>query len=356
MCLVYGILVVDGGVVAGGVVDRYLCLELQAGNQMVETDFDSGVEVEMTAGKLVVACGVHGGERIVLFELSTADEVFAVNQVSGGVDQRHRSLVVGVDCVDGNQRREWRSTGSGRAHVGRTAPEVGEVAASVVECRAGVDPTSNPVVHGQVDVAADVQTGGMVLLPFAEVHQVVGVVKTHVGIEFGEPSASVELSRTLIAFIMLLKIFVGKEVEAGITVGVGSRRCHIYLFVGECRFESVVGAGLIVESHILGTGEIFGIAFRYVKSGIAADTDVQTVVRSSLGGDEYRALRGTASVEHHSLGTLEEGYLTDFGGCDVVGGTFNSINQGYASSHVPKVACGDRHHVGERVGGVTFFE
>ena len=218
--LICGIGVVDRSGVAGVVVDSTAGHEAQTGQEFVETQTDTGIELQLTAGPLGVAAYIHCGEGVGLVQLCAAEQISAVDDITRVVHQNPRVFIAFLDGIQGDERYQRSGTGNGRTHCGRFAPVVGQIAAVVVEGSAGVNPAGHPVVEAQIDVAAHIESGGAVVLAFAEVEDIVAVIETYQRIESGEFAAAGELCLAFVAPRVIAQIIVGEEVDVGIAPGI----------------------------------------------------------------------------------------------------------------------------------------
>ncbi len=149
-----------------------MSLERKTGKHTGQIDVKSEVELELTAGVGVVAGGIHSSKGVGGILLGSSEQIFAIDNVIAVFDKSPRVLVGRIDCRDGNQRHQRIGTGVGGTHIGRLSPEIGAVLAVVVERCACVNPTTDPVIELQVNITAHVQTGGVIVLTLAEIHQV----------------------------------------------------------------------------------------------------------------------------------------------------------------------------------------
>ena len=91
-------------------------------------------------------------------------------------------------------------------------------------------------------------------------------------------------------------------------------------------FFAVVGKGLVVECHVLSRAQILGELLGNMETRVGVDVNLQAVHLAALGGNHDSAFGTFGTIEHDSLGTLEEGDLLDFRRQHVVGRTLHTVD------------------------------
>ncbi len=159
----------------------------------------------------------------------------------------------------------------------------------VVECRARIDPTGNPIVEEEVDVTTHVKTCRAVILTLTHFQKVVGMIDTDKGIELGKLTTADKLCLSLIFHRLLLQIIIRIEVDVGITEWIASGSIVIDILVGEGKFPTVVGTCLVVEGHVFSRAEIFLITLGHAHGDVATHVDLETIHVAALGRDKDHA-------------------------------------------------------------------
>ena len=350
-----GIGVGVAGRIGRSIIDGKHCREGQTLGQAAEVEVDAQRELEVAAVVLARTSGIAVGNDVGVFiadgigrrsDEATVKQACRTHQVG-------RSLVERVEVRRGDEAHH--AVGTQRGSIG---PEVGVGGRTgAVERHVGIGKGRDPVRNLHIDVAAHVQSVGVVVLRVAVVQVVARALIADVGVVVGAVAAATELSHHLRAVIGLLEVVARIEVHVGIAIGVRTGVGVVDSFVAVLLGQAVVHQGLVVEGHVLGGTEVLGERLGDVPSRVGRDLDLQVLVVTALGGDQDGALGGTAAVEHHGLCALHEGHLCDLVRLHVVGIAGHTVNEHQIVGLAPErsaVEAGDvALHIVEAVGVVV---
>ena len=215
--LVSSILVVEGGRVAGSIVDSDLCMEAQTLQQCSKVNIHTSVELELTTGPRVVTCRIHISDHVGPVCLcSTTTQETTIDDVIGCSNHSQGSSSVLIQITQRNQR-----TDTVRTHGGSLLPEISTIGtAGVVVSGIGIHESINEAVDLHIHITTDVETVNEVILCLTEVTEVTLTIVADVGIEFSALVTTLYLCRDIGTVIGLLDKLRRVEVHIRITIGI----------------------------------------------------------------------------------------------------------------------------------------
>ena len=215
--LVSSILVVEGGRVAGSIVDGNLCMEGQTFQQCAKVNIHTSVELELTTGPSVVTSRIHIRDHVGLVCLSsTTTQETAIDNVIGCSNHSQGSSSVLIQIA---QRNQWADTV--RTHGSSLLPEISTIGTTrVVEGGIGIHESTDEVVDLHVHITTYVETVNEVALCLTEVTEVTLTIVTDIGIELSSLVTTLNLCRDIGTVVGLLDKLRRVEVHVRITIGI----------------------------------------------------------------------------------------------------------------------------------------
>ena len=279
----------------------------------------------MTAVVLACTCGETIGNDVGVLTL------YGVGRSSdeSAIEQTSRAHQVGCRRVERIQISHWNKAyhAVGTQRLG-SSPEVGVGSRTgTIEGHIGIGKSADPVGHLHIDVTTYVEAVGIVILCVTVVQVVARTHITDVGVVVGTLGTATELSNDLRAVVGLLEVIARIEIDVGIAIGVYTCIGVVDGLIAVLPGIAIVHKGLIVEGHVFGSTQILGERLGYVPTSVGTHLDLQILVVATLGSNQDYTLGSTATIEHHSLGTLHEGHLSNLIGLYVVGITRYTVNE-----------------------------
>ena len=356
--LISGIGVIKRSGVSRGIVDSHHRVEAQSAQKGIEFDVDAGIELKLSRSILICAGCVLIRENVRCVELCATEDILTVDDVGRALGQTKCAESLRINHVDRYQG--CQTIGSQSSSL---CPEVfiARVIGSFVIAVGGIgiDISIDRGIDVDVDIAAHMQLVAVSVLGLAEVHQCSGTLVFHISVELSTVVTALDFCGSLCGVISLLDIVRAVEVDARIAIRVETRSIVIDLFCRIERLQSVIGASLVIECHVLCRPQILRKGLDDIPSRIQSDVDVQSLVdTSALACDQDSALCGAAAVECHSLCAFQESDALDLfrpDGCSLAGHTINQDQLSCITPHAGPVESGDHAvHVVKAISSIVF--
>ena len=325
------IAIIERSIIRGSIVDCEMSLERQALQHLVQVDIDTRIKLELTTSKFTTSCRIDISKNIRGVCLSTSKEVFAIYQLRNA-HQVPSSLSIWGNHICGDKRSciLWKIRTPSRSSF----PVITLCRMRIIEGCTGVDPSLNFISNVYIHITTNAEALGIIILSLTKLEIIALAIIVDIAIEVSSLTTTADFCSSLITAVHLSEIIRRIEIEIRITIRVQTCSMIIDILSRIKLRQTIITTSLVIESHILCTAKILRIRLCYIQTCISLHLDLQAVIMTTLSGYDYSTLGSLATIEHHSLRTLEERYLCNLTWLNVVSFTRHTIYQDEITSVV----------------------